>query len=223
MNYIDKIIDRLKSKQKRLVKRGTIAQGLNDTPGFENLDLSKMPDLLALIKANRWSLHARSAELNLSIAKRRSYLTKPSNLQRFTGQSETYLSCARAALMIYASGNLITASGVTRLVRPVNIHRASVYKFLRDAVESGIYEEVENEGGAKAYKYTEQASEEQFENLLELIFNPVTFDYVQALHRIYGATRIGLNNEFRRDPSSTEIAMGLLDEESAESSPANVV
>jgi len=216
MKKVDEIINRLKYKQTLVAKRGSIAHGLSDTPGFEDLDLSKMPDLLTLIKANRWNLHGRAAELNLNISKRRSHLTQPSNLQRFSGQSDTYLSCTRAALMIYSGGSLITAAGICRIVEGVNIHRATVYRFLRDAVDSGIYEEVENDGGAKAYRYTDLASEEQFENLLELIFNPVTFHYVQSLHRIYGATRMGLDSEFRREPTSTEVFLDMLDEDAAD-------
>jgi len=216
MKNVDKIINRLRYKQKLLAKRAGIAQGLSQTPGFENLDLSKLPDLLTLIKANRWNLHGRAAELNLNISKRRNHLTQPSNLQRFSGQSDTYLSCTRAALMIYSGGSLITAAGICRIVKGVNIHRATVYKFLRDAVDGGIYEEVENDGGAKAYRYTDLASEDQFENLLELIFNPVTFHYVQSLHRIYGMTRLSLNSEFRREPTSTESFLDMLDEDAAD-------
>ena len=113
--------------------------------------------------------------------------------------------------MIYATGNSITAAGCTDIVKGVNIHRASVYKYLKDAVAAGIYEETTNEAGVKCYNFSASASEEQFENLLELIFNPVTFDFVQAMHRIYGAARVGLNKDFRRDTSMAEYFLDLIE------------
>ena len=216
MLAVDKMLSRLKRKQKILEKRKKIALGLTKTPGFEELDLSRMPDLLALIKTNRWSLHARAAEFNLNIAKRRSHLTQRSDLQSFTGQSDTYLAISRAALMIYATGNSITAAGCTDIVKGVNIHRASVYKYLKDAVASGIYEETTNEAGVKCYNLSASASDEQFENLLELIFNPITFDFVQAMHRIYGAARLGLNKDFRRDTSMAEYFLDLVEDKEDE-------
>ena len=216
MLAVDKMLSRLKRKQKILEKRKKIALGLTKTPGFEELDLSRMPDLLALIKTNRWSLHARAAEFNLNIAKRRSHLTQRSDLQSFTGQSDTYLAISRAALMIYATGNSITAAGCTNIVKGVNIHRASVYKYLKDAVAAGIYEETTNEAGVKCYNLSASASDEQFENLLELIFNPITFDFVQAMHRIYGAARLGLNKDFRRDTSMAEYFLDLVEDKEDE-------
>ncbi|MDB3954068.1 hypothetical protein N9452_09335 [Alphaproteobacteria bacterium] len=216
MLAVDKMLSRLKRKQKILEKRKKIALGLTKTPGFEELDLSRMPDLLALIKTNRWSLHARAAEFNLNIAKRRSHLTQRSDLQSFTGQSDTYLAISRAALMIYATGNSITAAECTNIVKGVNIHRASVYKYLKDAVAAGIYEETTNDAGVKCYNLSASASEEQFENLLELIFNPITFDFVQAMHRIYGAARVGLNKDFRRDTSMAQYFLDLVEDKEDE-------
>ena len=206
-------IERLAIKKQNLQKRQDTALGLANVPGFENLDLSKMPDFVALLKANRWAVHAKAASLNLAVTQKRSHASKPNNMQRFTGQSDTYLAISRAALKIYSTGNPITATACAEIVKPLNIHKTSVYKYLRDAVEAEILVEVKNSGNVTAYEYSQQASEEQFDNLLELIFNPITFEYVQALHRIYASARMCLDSSFRRDETTTEYLLSLVDDE----------
>jgi hypothetical protein len=203
--------EKLERKKRLLKKRQNTAQGLVNVPGFEHLDLSKMPDFVGMVKNHRWTLHAKAASLNLAVTQKRSHATKPNNMQRFTGQSDTYLAISRAALKIYATGNPITAAGCCEIVKPLNIHRTSVYKYLRDAVEQGILVELKNEGNVTAYEYSDQASEEQFDNLLELIFDPTTFEYVQAMHRIYGSARMYLDKSYRRDASATEFLLSLVD------------
>ena len=211
--HTDKAIEKLQKKKRLLKKRVDTAQGLANVPGFENLDLSKMPDFVSLVKHNRWQLHAKAASLNLAVTQKRSHRSKPNNLQEFTGQSDTYLAISRAALKIYSTGNPITATACADIVRALNIHKSSVYKYLRDAVENGILVELKNEGNVTAYEYSDEASEEQFDNLLELIFDPATFDYVQALHRIYGSARMYLDESYRRDKSATEYLLSLVDDD----------
>ena len=206
-------IDRLAIKKQRLLKRQNTAQGLTKVPGFENLDLSKMPDLVSFIKANRWNLHAKAASLNLHVVQKRHHSTTPNNMQRFTGQSDTYLAISRAALKIYATGNPITVVGCASILKPLNIHKTSIYRYFRDAVDSGIMEETKNDGNVTAYKYKAEASEEQFDNLLELIFNPSTFEYVQAMHRVYSTARMYLDSSHRRDETTTEFLLSLVDDE----------
>jgi hypothetical protein len=209
----DAAFKKLARKKRLLKKRVDTAQGLADVPGFENLDLSKMPDFVSLVKHNRWQLHAKAASLNLAVTQKRSHRSKPNNLQEFTGQSDTYLAISRAALKIYSTGNPITATACADIVRALNIHKSSVYKYLREAVENGILVELKNEGNVTAYEYSDEASEEQFDNLLELIFDPATFDYVQALHRIYGSARMYLDESYRRDKSATEYLLSLVDDD----------
>ena len=209
----DAAFKKLARKKRLLKKRVDTAQGLADVPGFENLDLSKMPDFVSLVKHNRWQLHAKAASLNLAVTQKRSHRSKPNNLQEFTGQSDTYLAISRAALKIYSTGNPITATACADIVKALNIHKSSVYRYLREAVEAGILVELKNEGNVTAYEYSDEASEEQFDNLLELIFDPATFDYVQALHRIYGSARMYLDESYRRDKSATEYLLSLVDDD----------
>ena len=212
----DAAFEKLARKKRLLKKRAHTAQGLANVLGFENLDLSQMPDFVALVKTNRWALHAKAASLNLAVTQKRSHLNKPNNLQEFTGQSDTYLAISRAALKIYSTGNPITATACANIVGALNIHKSSVYKYLREAVEAGVLVEVKNDGNVTAYEYTEQASEEQFDNLLELIFDPATFEYVQAFHRIYGSARMYLDKSYRRDTSATEFLLSLVDDDDEE-------
>jgi uncharacterized protein YaaR (DUF327 family) len=212
----DAAFEKLQKKKRLLKKRVDTAQGLVDVPGFENLDLSKMPDFVSLVKHNRWQLHAKAASLNLFVTQKRSHQSTPNNLQEFTGQSDTYLAISRAALKIYSTGNPITATACADIVKALNIHKSSVYRYLREAVEAGVLVEVKNDGNVAAYEYTEQAEEEQFDNLLELIFDPSTFEYVQAMHRIYGSARMYLNQSYRRNKSATEYLLSLVDDDEEE-------
>lgn len=212
----DAAFEKLAKKKRLLKKRQHTAQGLANVPDFENLDLSKMPDFVGMVKHNRWALHAKAASLNLNVTQKRSHGSKPNDMQRFTGQSDTYLAISRAALKIYSTGNPITAVACAEIVKPLNIHKTSVYKYLRDAVEAGMLVEVKNDGNVTAFEYTEQASEEQFDNLLELIFDPATFEYVQAMHRIYGSARMYLDKSYRRDASATEYLLSLVDDDNQE-------
>ena len=214
--HTDKALKKLQKKKRLLKKRQHTAQGLANIPGFENLDLSTMPDFVGMVKHNRWALHARAASLNLAVTQKRSHRSKPNNLQKFTGQSDTYLAISRAALKIFSTGNPVTATACAEIVKPLNIHKTSVYKYLRDAVEAGVLVEVKNDGNVAAYEYTEQAEEEQFDNLLELIFDPSTFEYVQAMHRIYGSARMYLDQSYRRDKSATEYLLSLVDDDEEE-------
>ena len=212
----DKAIKKLQKKKRLLKKRQHTAQGLANVPGFENLDLSTMPDFVGMVKHNRWALHAKAASLNLAVTQKRSHGAKPNDMQRFTGQSDTYLAISRAALKIFSTGNPVTATACAEIVKPLNIHKTSVYKYLRDAVEAEILVEVKNSGNVTAYEYTEQAEEEQFDNLLELIFDPATFEYVRAMHRIYGSARMYLDNSYRRGVSATEYLLSLVDDDDNE-------
>ena len=212
----DAAFEKLAKKKRLLKKRVDTAQGLAKIPGFEDLDLSKMPDFVGMVKHHRWALHAKAASLNLAVTQKRSHGAKPNDMQRFTGQSDTYLAISRAALKVFSTGNPITAVACAEIVRPLNIHKTSVYKYLRDAVEAGMLVEVKNDGNVTAFEYTEQASEEQFDNLLELIFVPVTFEYVQAMHRIYGSARMYLDKSYRRDASATEYLLSLVDDDDQE-------
>ena len=212
----DAAFEKLQKKKRLLKKRVDTAQGLANYAGFENLDLSQMPDFVALVKHNRWQLHAKAASLNLAVTQKRSHLKKPNNLQKFTGQSDTYLAISRAALKIYSTGNPITATACAEIVKPLNIHKSSVYRYLREAVEAGILVEHKNEGNVTAYEYSDEASEEQFDNLLELIFDPATFEYVQALHRVYGSARMYLDESYRRNKSATEYLLSLVDDDEEE-------
>lgn len=214
--HTDKALKKLQKKKRLLKKRQHTAQGLANIPGFENLDLSTMPDFVGMVKHNRWALHAKAASLNLAVTQKRSHRSKPNDLQKFTGQSDTYLAISRAALKIFSTGNPVTATACAEIVKPLNIHKTSVYKYLRDAVEAEILVEVKNDGNVAAYEYTEQAKEEQFDNLLELIFDPSTFEYVQAMHRIYGSARMYLDKSYRRDASATEFLLSLLDDDDEE-------
>ena len=212
----DAAFEKLAKKKRLLKKRVDTAQGLAKIPGIEDLDLSKMPDFVGMVKHHRWALHAKAASLNLAVTQKRSHGAKPNDMQRFTGQSDTYLAISRAALKVFSTGNPITAVACSEIVRPLNIHKTSVYKYLRDAVEQGMLVEVKNDGNVTAYEYTEQASQEQFDNLLELIFDPTTFEYVQAMHRIYGSARMYLDKSYRRDASATEFLLSLVDDEDEE-------
>ena len=66
----DAAFKKLARKKRLLKKRVDTAQGLADVPGFENLDLSKMPDFVSLVKHNRWQLHAKAASLNLAVTQK---------------------------------------------------------------------------------------------------------------------------------------------------------
>jgi len=202
----------VRKKKRLLKKRYDNANKLKSTPTFENLDLSKMPDLMSIIKANRWQLHAKAAALNLAVTQKRSHSFKPNDLQQFTGQSDTYLAISRAALVVYSTGNPITAAACANIVSALDIHKTSVYRYLREAVDAGLYKETENEGGVTAYEFTQESSEQQFDNLLELIFDPVTFAYVQALHRIYGMVRMQSDKSYRSFETAMETLLTLVDD-----------
>lgn len=204
--------ERVAKKKKLLKKRYDTAQALKSTPTFESLDLSQMPDLMSILKANRWQLHSKAAALNLAVTQKRSHSSKPNDMQKFTGQSDTYLAISRAALIVYSTGNPITAAGCANIVRSLDIHKTSVYKYLREAVDVGLYKETKNDGGVTAYEFTEEASEQQFDNLLELIFNPITFAYVQALHRIYGLVRMQGDKSYRSHETAMETLLTLVDD-----------
>ena len=94
-----------------------------------------------------------------------------------------------------------------------DISRGRVYRFLKDAVDEGIFLP-SNQG---VYACTEDALDHQFENLLRLLCNPKTHELYKMLRLSYGlleAAALQHDNDGYRESNPTTLSrvLKLVDE-----------
>tara|TARA_B100000519_G_C14216690_1_gene425332 strand:- start:405 stop:1082 length:678 start_codon:yes stop_codon:yes gene_type:complete len=184
------ILDGLAKKAARTRRRRRLVQNARLAPRFDGLKDSDCAELFAGLKQLRWRLHHATTSYNLSVAQRRRH-NPVNSFMVFAGQNTNYLTLSRMCLKRYSKNEEISSTAIIEHAADHNIGRTTVFEFFNSATEEGVFVKRE----PNYYDYTEAALDNQFENLVSLLFNSETWNFYKNLELAYGAIEVAAKSE----------------------------
>ena len=109
----------------------------------------------------------------------------------FAGQNTNYLTLSRLCLKRYSKNEEISSTKIIEDAADHNIGRTTVFEFFNAAVKEGVFVKRE----PNFYDYTEAALDNQFENLVNTLFNSETWHFYKNLELAYNCIEVAAKSE----------------------------
>ena len=203
---LDEIAAKKKLKQAALRKKQKMDRRKELLVDFSSLDLfrdlhkSDHLEVFGLLRKERWRLHSAAMRHNLEVTRRRTVDT-PNETMKFAGCNTSHLTLFRLMMVMWSEGDFIETNELCIRAQEYGYEKSSVNAFLSDCMNEKILVRIRR----GVYELPENVDEDQWENLLCLIFDGTTYEFVTQMNRVYSMLKFASerkNSEFRKAPET---------------------
>ena len=187
-------------KKKKVERRKELLVDFSSLDRFRDLHKSDHLEVFGLLRKERWRLHAAALKHNLAVSRRRTVNT-PNETMKFAGSNPSHLTLFRLIVCMWAEGDLIETNELYVRAQDWNYGKSTVNNFLADCLSEKILVRIRK----GVFEISEDVIEDHWENLLCLIFNKTTYEFVTQMNRVYSMLKFASerkNSEFRKAPDT---------------------